>query len=247
MGVRFPPIQGLVLPHYGAFWSSLRDEFGTSEEAVPLGTFEEIGVTKSGAPLPRTWLIHNDKQYLIQLQQSIFYFNWRKRDDAESYPRYSTIKPLFYTNLGRYVAFLEGEKLPIPKAVDCDLTYVNIIPMGEGGYTRDGFASVFPDVDWRLEAERFLLAPKGISWQATFDLPESAGELTAKVQSAKRASNGLPVVRFELVARNSGYNLPLGDTEDWFDLAHETIVLSFADLTSGEMQRDVWKRIDGTD
>ena len=247
MGVRFPPIEGLLLPHYGAFWSSLRDEFVRSEEASTLTIFDELVGSKSGAPLPRTWLIHKNEHYLIQLQQNIFYFNWRLGDAAQNYPRYATIKPLFYDYLERYVAFLKDEKLPVPEAVNCDLSYVNVIPEGAGGYSKNGFATVFRDMSWGSKTKRYLPPPKGVNWHAGFSLPDNTGELLAKAQMGKRLSDDCPVIRFELNARSPGFNLTLDETETWFDLAHETIVLSFVDLTSEKMRRDVWKIIDATD
>ena len=243
MGVKFAPIEGLLLSHFGLFWSSLRGEFGKSEEAVPLGSFEDLVMSKAGPPLPRTWLIHNDGQYLIQLQPNLFYFNWRRQDEVQNYPRYSTIKPLFHDYLQRYIEFLAREQLPQPDAVNCDLTYVNMIPTSPNGGSRDSFSSLFPDLSWRQAEDRFLTVPKTLSWQTTFDLPDGAGELTAKIQSAKRVSDDLPVLRFEITARGIGSKLPLNEIDHWFDLAHQTIVLSFVDLTSGETQREVWKRI----
>ena len=246
MGVTFPPIQGLRLTHFGLFWSSLRGEFGKSEEAVPLGLFEDLAMSMAGGPLPRTWLIHNDEQYLIQLQPNIFYFNWRRKGEAQNYPRYSTIKPLFYEYLKRYFEFLAQEKLPVPEVVDCNLTYVNMIPEGQDGESRKGFSDLFPDINWRHATDRFLPMPKALNWQATFDLPDDIGDLTAKVQNAKRVSDGLPVIRFEINVRSSGTDLSLDETEHWFDLAHQGIVTSFVDLTNVETQREIWKRIDAT-
>lgn len=245
MGVRFAPIQGLVLAHFGLFWSSLKDEFGKSEEAMPLGPFDELPMSTGGGPLPRTWLIHNDEQFLIQLQPNLFFFNWRRRDEAQSYPRYSTIKPLFQDYLQRFMEFLVQEELPGPEEVSCDLTYVNVIPKDQYEGSNDGLGSLFPDLTWRQEGDRFLQTPKNQTWQATFDLPDAAGELTAKIQSALRLPGNLPVLRFELTARSKGLKLPMAEIEHWFDLAHRVIVLSFVDLTSDELQRKVWKRVDG--
>lgn len=242
MGVRFAPIEGLVLTHFGLFWSSLREEFSKSEEAAPLSTSEGLALTKAGLPLPRVWLIHDDDEYLIQLQPNIFHFNWRRQDEVQIYPRYSRIKQLFYDYLQRYVEFLTQEQLPQPEAVECDLTYVNIIPQGQNGNSSDGLVGLFPDVNWRLEEDRFLPVPKALNWQTTFDI-DDAVELIAKVQSAKRASDDLPVLRFEINARDMRSKSPLDETEHWFDRAHEAIVLSFADLTSSKSQREIWKRI----
>ena len=144
MGVRFAPIEGLVLTHFGLFWSLLREEFSKSEEAIPLSISETLAVGKTGLPQPRLWLIHNEDQYLIQLQPNMFYFNWRRQDEAQDYPRYSSIKPLFYDYWQRYVEFLAREQLPQPEAVNCNLTYVNIIPKGQIGDSGDGFSGLFP-------------------------------------------------------------------------------------------------------
>ena len=243
MGVGFAPIEGLGLAHFGLFWSSLREEFSKSEEAAPLSISEGLAMSKTGLPLPRIWLIHNEEQYLIQLQPNMFYFNWRRQDEAQNYPRYSTIKPLFYDYLQRYVEFLAQEQLPQPEAVNCALTYVNIIPQGRNGDSSDGFSGLFPDVSWRRAEDRFLPVPKALSWQITFDVLDDAVELTAKIQSAKRKSDELPVLRFEINARDMRSKSPLNETEHWFDSAHEAIVLSFVDLTSYKTQCEIWKRV----
>ncbi len=247
MGVKFAPIEGLLLTHFGLFWSTLRDEFDTSEEVAPLGSAEELPpMTHGGTILPRSWLIHNDPQYLIQLQPNIFYFNWRQLDEAQEYPRYSKIKPLFHKYLQRYIEFLKEEELQFPKSVVCDISYVNIIP--EGQYDEpNGLSSLFPDACWRQKKGRFLPLPSGLNWNTVFDLPDEAGRLTAKIQSAKRKTDERRVFRFEINVRSKGSGLPLGEIEGWFNRAHEAIVLSFVDLTGEKIQREVWKQIDDAD
>ena len=245
MGVRFAQIEGLQLTHFGLFWSLLRGEFGRSEEASPLGTIEDLIISKGGGPLPRTWLIHNDEQYLIQLQPNIFFFNWRRQKDTGEYPRYATIKPLFHDYLHRFLEFLTKEQLPLPEAANCELTYVNMIPERQIGGAIDGIGGMFPDLSWRQLKDRYLQAPNSIIWQTTFDLPDDAGELTTKIQSAKRVADDVSYLRFEISARGVGSKLPMDTLEGWFDLAHEAIVLSFVDLTGIEMQREVWERTDG--
>lgn len=245
MGVRFVPIEGLHLAHFGLFWSLLRTKFGRSEEAVPLGTIDDLIMSKVGGPLPRIWLIHNDEQYLIQLQPNIFYFNWRRREDTGEYPRYATIKPLFHDYFHQFLEFLTREQLPNPKAANCELTYVNLIPESQIGGSIDGIGGMIPNLSWKQLKDRYLQAPNSINWQTTFDRPDDAGELTIKIQSAKRVADDVSYLRFEISARSVGSKLPLDTLENWFDLAHEAIVLSFVDLTSIEMQRDVWNRVDG--
>lgn len=243
MGIRFKPIDGLTLAHLGLFWASVKDDFGKSEEASPLMDSLDEASLRSGVLYPRLWLIQNDDQYLIQLQPNIFFFNWRRQQDDQNYPSFSTITPLFHKYLGLYIKFLADLDLPPPEAVSCDLTYVNMIPDEKDGEPNYGFSNLFPDLVWRNNEDRFLPVPKALSWQTTFDFLEDVGELTAKIQSAKRKSDGQPLLRFELTARNRDSRLPLDEIDGWFEIAHRMIVMSFADLTSSEAQTQVWKRV----
>lgn len=244
MGVRFAPIDGLLLPHFGLYWSSLRSDFVKADEAVPLGAADQLVLSKVAGPVPRTWLIHKDEHFLIQLQPNLFFFNWRKLDEAQPYPRYATIGPLFQQYFGQYLKFLVGEDLPSPETFGCELTYVNVIPEDEDESFPGSFSGLFPDVIWRQAEDRFLPTPNSVSWQTTFDMQDDAGEVTAKVQSAMRRADRFPVLRFEISCRSSGLNLSFDDKDNWFDLAHRTIVMSFVDLTSDETQRKVWRRSD---
>lgn len=246
IGVKFPPIDGLMLTHFGLFWALLKDEFTTSQEAVPLGQIDEQPVRVSGLPLPRVWLIHEEQQYLLQLQPNLFYFNWRQQDPKVQYPRYKTIKPLFYRHLDAFFTFLEKEGLALPELLSCNLTYINLIDGDPESGLKDLYGSLFPDASWRHLDDRYLSTPTAINWQSTFDMPEGDGELAAKIQSAKRRSDSHPLLRFEINVQSPSSGLPLDQTEAWLDSAHKAIVLSFADLTSEEMQRSIWKRSDGT-
>lgn len=244
IGLRFPVIAGLHLPHIGLFWSDVKGQFGSCEEASPLGPLEELHIGTTGAPLPRTWLIHDSGQYLIQLQPNIFFFNWRRRDEHVDYPRFAKIKQLFDEYLERYFEFLASENLKAPEAVSCELSYVNLIPTGQEALV--DASTLFCDHSWFNSEGRFLHEPKAYNWQTTYDLPQSAGELAAKIHSVKLVADGSPAIRFEMSARNSGHELHPDETTAWFDLAHETIVQSFADLTNADVQREIWGRTDGS-
>ena len=244
MGVKFAPIEGLTLAHFGLFWATLRDEFARSEEAIPFGTPTEIPVREGGLPLPRLWLVHNDEQFLIQLQPNIFYFNWRRRDDDQTYPSYDAINPLFRKYLTLYFTLLSSEGLPPPVAFSCDMSYINLITEQSNDSANGSPTNLFPDFVWRQSKERFLPRPKAVNWHSVFDLPDGAGDLSARVQSATRVADGSAVLRFEIKATGGEQRLTLKETEKWFDIAHRAIVLSFVDMTNSDIQREVWKRTD---
>jgi len=245
MGVKFEPIEGLTLAHFGLFWATLRDEFGKSEEAIPLGTPADIPMRAGGGPLPRLWLVHNDEQFLIQLQPNIFYFNWRRRGEKQAYPSYDSIRPLFEKYLSSFFAFLEHEGLPTPSAFSCDLTYVNIIPTLAEKMEKIELGYLFPDFSWNSTEERALTHPKAVNWHSAFDLADEAGDLTAKIQSATNKEDGSSVIKFEINASGGTKLLSLSETDTWFEIAHSAIVMAFADLTISDAQRELWGRKNG--
>lgn len=245
IGVRFEAIDGLHQAHFGLFWSELRDELSTSQEAAPLPPLkgETLVEFELGLP-PRTWLVHRDGEHLLQLQRDAFFFNWRRGAEESPYPRYSTIKPKFCDYFSRYLAFLEREQVSVPTGFNCSLAYVNIIPHEPSESAPSWFSRVFRDVGWQDSPKRDLPNPKGMLYKANFSLAEDLGELVVTIQSVKRRSDDLPAFRFEINVVNQRSDLSLSESDAWFDAAHEVVVKAFADLTSEEAQFHVWKRID---
>jgi len=72
-------------------------------------------------------------------------------------------------------------------------------------------------------------------------LSDTTSRLHVHMQMGQLPQTGLPVLRLELTARGIGATQSLDTMRQWFDFAHETIVRAFADLTSEQVQRDVWK------
>jgi hypothetical protein len=60
------------------------------------------------------------------------------------------------------------------------------------------------------------------------------------IQNGRRVSDNRRLFRFELTARGIGSDVSSEGMRGWFDLAHEWIVLGFADCTGKDMQRTVW-------
>ena len=243
LGVRFRPVPGLTATHFGLYWSQIKDQFGRCEHAAPIAPVEGTTDAATGLPLPRVWLIHNDEEFLIQLQPNLFFLNWRKTDGQRKYPRYATVKPEFERQLFRYFDFLNSIGLARPEPNNCELTYVNIIPKGQGWDSNADIRNIWPDIVWRGSSERFLRAPKALNFRVSFDLPQNAGELIITLQNASRKTDNEPALRLELSARG---DLPTPSTkamDDWFELAHEWIVRGFADATDRGVQDKFWKRL----
>lgn len=241
-GATFAAIKQFTTAHGGLFWSRIRDEFPEAEHAAPLATPAEGWFDSNlGLPLPRQWFISKDKQGLIQLQGDCLFFNWRRINDDDVYPRYGSVVRSYREILSAFLAYLSEMQFPTPAVTGCELTYVNHIPQTDGWKSANDLSSVFRDFIWNPALGRFLPTPKSAAWKAQFPMP-SGGILTASLAQATRVRDQMPTLKFELSAKKTFQEKPFDDIWSWLDEAHEWIVRGFSDLTQDEIQRKVWKR-----
>lgn len=242
-GIVFETIKGFKGGHLGLFWQKVRDEFPTSEHALRLGFEPEDNVDLTNY-FPRIWFINKQQNTLIQLQDNTFFFNWRRMEEEEAYPRYSTIMQAFKKYLGIFDDFLKEEGLGSTHPKSCELTYINHIPKAEGWESLSDINQVFPDFSWNSTGKRFLPEPEHLAGQISFPLPKGQGTLKLTLQYGQRKFDKWPVLVLRNSATGLGADKSMGAVWDWFEVAHEWIVRGFADLTGAKIQKDIWKRTD---
>jgi uncharacterized protein (TIGR04255 family) len=247
-GVLFGALTGLRTAHIGVFWERIRQEFPSVDEAPPLSTVIEtqdvspsleiaVGLVPA---LPRTWFLTEDGHRLVQLQRDRFVYNWRRKSpDDGDYPSYDTVIVDFERLWGLFGEFVAREKLGDLVARQLELAYVNIIPddrIPEGN-------PVFVDQARDLSRTRFLPDPESFEWRTSYRLPEDSGRLHVLISTAREVVTGAPLKKLDMIARGINDAGSSGEMRTWFDLAHEWIVLGFADVTTSSMQTNVWRRI----
>ena len=247
-GILFETIKQFLVPHFGLLWDKFRNEYPRCRHVDPLmplietPTRSEPDTRFSEVPLPRVWFVHDDGR-IIQVQRDRFHHNWRKLKPTDEYPRYDAVFQMFRTHFDTFQKFLTEHNLGGIVPRQYEMTYVNIIPQGEGWVTEEDMLKVFPDFVWRSVKDRFLPHPTVINWQTNVNLPNEAGRLHMNIQNAIRTADKHGVLRLELTARGIGTDQSLDGMQDWFDLAHEWIVRGFADITDIQIQKNVWGRI----
>ena len=240
-GIRFEPLPQLKVPHIGLLWEKFRQEYPVTQHAIPIATDTSLLVDETtGVPLPRIWFISKADNELVQFQLDRFYYNWRHRGD--DYPRYPSIVEKFEKAKRQLDAFTDELLLGTITIVECELTYINHIPKGQGWESIDDLPKVIRDFTWQKQKHSFLPAPANVAWQTRFPLPNGKGWLNVKLNQAKRKVDGVPLLILELAAKGLGKETPATALRNWFDLAHEWIVRSFTDLTTKEIQETIWKR-----
>ena len=242
IGVEFQHLQRLKLPHVGALWDQFRKEFPIADHAPPIASEASAPIIDSstGLPLPRAWFINTTQSRLIQFQPDRLYFNWRRRDQDSIYPRYPELIERFSEIYSIFDRSLAELGLGVIQPTAYEITYINHIVQETGSDASAEMSKVFRDFLWSEATDRYLPRPTNIAWQSTFELPEGQGRLNAKVNPAKRSSDFADILLFELSARGSSQ----ANTEfrKWFDMAHDRIVKGFADLTTVDIQQNIWGR-----
>jgi uncharacterized protein (TIGR04255 family) len=242
MGVQFDPLHNLHAAHLGLFWSRIQKEYPHTEDQTPLSPTVEPSDIKPSAPtvsaialtvppLPRCWFLSEDKTQLIQVQRDRFLRNWRQVKGNEPYPRFTRLAREFQRAWNAFLSFAGEQGLGSVKVNQCELAYINNIEKGVGWSELGELHGVFPLLNPR-EQGSFLPSAEALSWQARYKLPEGRGRLHVEVSPIFRGRDMKLVLSFALAARGA----PAGDSSEqiaaWFELSHEWIVRSFAELTS---------------
>jgi len=248
-GVAFKPLQQFLAPHVGVLWSHLREKYPDLEEKPPL-TPPSLATNKerSDEPVvfphlgPRNWFVSKDGARLIQVQKDRFLHNWRKTDPEAMYPRYSSLMEEFRANFNQFREFIDKRALGLIEPMEFELTYVNVIPEGEGYQGLANIKALFPDFGRGQDPQRLLLEPVGINWTTFYRLPEQQGKLTISINDGTRKTDGRPIVRLLLSARGLPSDGNLKGMDVWFDSARHSIVSAFVNIVSEDVQIKDWGR-----
>lgn len=237
LGRVFLPRQDFLVPHFGAFWQEVRDQFPGTSHAPQVADGAQDLIAEDGVVLPRVWLLSEDSTQLVQLQQNRFYFNWRQTSATTEYIRFQRAMPecvRMWERFSRFVLSVTGQPL---QPVRNEMTYTNYIDL-DGAPTGFEIArQALKDHGWQ-GGDRVLAPPSAINCTYQFEAPNSLGTLKASVVSAMRTSSGLPTLKLELTLRGKASDEV--SFESWLVGAHDYVVQAFVDLTTAEMHRR-WK------
>ena len=147
LSIQFASLVGLKSAHIGLFWQRIRSEYpSVTEQATIQPVFETFGIptqvqpiqieTFMTPPLPRYWFERPNAPDLLQIQQDRILHNWRQQiENSRVYPRYETVKASLEKELEVFQKWLAEESIGEIKPNQCEVTYVNIIPTGDDGYS----------------------------------------------------------------------------------------------------------------
>jgi uncharacterized protein (TIGR04255 family) len=242
-GLGFAPFTAFKAAHYGVFWDLIRKDYPECDDKPQVVDVANppIGMPE-WFPLPRVWYLHRNRNYLIQLQPNRIWLNWRRLNDAEEYPRFEALLPVFRDTVGQFADFVKTYNIGDFVATGAELSYVNHIPVGDPSRLYSDVGEFMADVRW-AGGRKTLPNPDGIVWRTEFNMGDD--RLSVDLKSGKeRAGAQRPLYLLEIRASTSAVAHASGNFFEWFGRANKLIVEAFCEVTTPEAQRDYWQRID---
>ncbi len=239
-GIRFDSIKELRSGHFGILWQKFRHDFPKTEDhdlIAPISQEDFENFDK--LPLRRVWFIHRNENELVQVQRNRFLYNWREREEGDEYPGYEKVINNFVRYLSLFQEFLVEENLGNIATKEYELTYIDLIPQGQGWENLGNLEKVFPNLLSLTGQGIPSTNVRVINWQTILDLPNGLGQLNIAIRSGQRKTNNQPLLHIQTRALSKGQSESM---PAWFDAAHTTITELFLNLVSSEIQKKFWGR-----
>lgn len=253
LGMQFKRIPRFAVVHLGLLWEQFKGEFPRWQEVPPLEpSFEVFGspqgpeggfqISMVTGLLPRLWLINDADTKLLQIQPDRFIHNWRKVGTADVYPRYEQIRSGFLSAVERFSRFLVEHQLDALQPNQCEVSYINHIPIPEGQNWQRHLGRVF--VAWNDDATGARFEIEDVRFLTRHLLRLSDGSPNARLISQMEPTvqrNGRPMLALNLSVRGRPSREDLESVVSFFDAGRDCIVRQFTAMTTPEMHK-LWGR-----
>jgi uncharacterized protein (TIGR04255 family) len=239
LGVRFSPIGGWNVFHYGLLLGKFKNEYPKQELHPPLGevTFQMSPVGALADVPVRCWFINRDDTQLVQIQNNCFIRNWRKTDQTPDYLHYDVIRPLFQRDWTLFQDFLREHGLRRPTLWQCEVSYINHFVRGRDWNDYSDLNKLYPA--WRgVAAEGLFARPETVAFTASYGLPD--GSLQFVSQPAIRRSDGAEIIQLSITALGKPTGSEDEDILKLLDRGREAVVRGFAAFLDDATQKTKW-------
>lgn len=247
--VHFNPLAELDVSHLAALREAFRERYPRFQQQPPLPPQgpEELGgelpvpqfsiQIQPMTFLPRCWYLSQAEDLLVQVQQDRFVLNWRNLPNGSDYPRHAAMRERLRAEFTLFNDTLLGQGLPPLTRLNAELTYINHIRPAEGIWSDHAQAArVFRA--WKT-TEVAGLRFEEVRFADRYTFENAAGQPTGRlyvvVEPVVDFPSATPAYRLVLTARG-GESPNAEDLLDFFDEARRSIVRTFDEMLTSEMQ-----------
>ena len=134
--------------------------------------------------------------------------------------------------------FLLAEGFSLPKVLQCEVTYVNLIAKRHGWQKMADWWQVFPFLAQPMKTG-FLPPPESQRFNVNYVMPNENGRL--RISVVNTVKDGDEAIAMNVTARGKPASSDLNGILTWMDLGREWVVKGFTDFTSSEMHK-IWQK-----
>jgi len=194
------------------------------------GAFYAPGLAFMGQPEPRYWLVSQDDQELLQVQNSYLALNWRSRNETSSYPGFGEMKSRF-SNLLETVKNGLSRHEGTFKPTRAELTYIDIIRPGAlWSAHQDTHKLLNVTLPSDTSYEQLSFAYSKQLWRSS---EKFIGRLHVAVTPVLDWVKQEPQLNLNFTARSADFqDSEIGSVLEFMDMAHAEIEDSFHRLVS---------------
>lgn len=234
LGVRFAPIPGWNIFHYGLLLQDFRADYPLQELRPPIGNVaiqfsaQESGFT--GMPV-RGWFINERSTELVQVQNDCFIRNWRKTEESPEYLHYEFIRPRFQRDWLKFRNFLEKNNLPDPDVWQCEVSYINQFVRGREWRDFNDLSELYRICSNGI-ASSLLEKTQMMMFATSYVLPNDRGTLQFLSQPGIRRNDGAEIIQLTVTAAGRPRSSEESEILSWLDSGREAVVQGFTHFTS---------------
>lgn len=251
LGLQFSTPENFTPAHIGVFWHEcLGEEWKNVKVEPPLdkqierldaqGIFSAQRLSLDPVfPSPRLQFTNASDERMIQLQDTWFVYNWRKRKGR--YPTYRKLLPDFLGQFSAFLQFVEEKGLGEIKLNQWEVTYINHILKGTVWNDIQDWESVIPEIFGpAAQPPCGILETVNTNWTVLLD--DDAGRLRVNIRHVRlRGDENEEAIDFRLTTRGPIKSTDEKEIKSALGKGHDAIVRTFVEATSAKAQK-YWRR-----
>ncbi len=243
--IEFAPLRGFHIPHIGLLWEPIREEFPKYNVIPSLPASQdtyswEEARSRQGVSVAvnifdvRCQFLHKDGHRLLQIQNDRLVQNWR--GTGSEYPKFEAVHACFIKEWERFVAFTKAEKMSSPSVAQCEITYVNELPQGQGWETLDDVGGLFRSWGFGVEGHP---APETIGMQVNY-LVDKTTRLRVEIKHMVNSSDLSESLQVILRTRGRPAGNSSSEITQWMQKARDYANNAFRAIMSESIKKK-WK------
>lgn len=253
LGAQFAPLENFNTGHFGLFWERLgRNEWPIVGEEPPLDPqFEQFEAPRwrtvrnlqfklqPGFQQGRLTLQNADRDRMIQLQDTRFLLNWRKRTSGTEvkYPSDKVLIGEFESKFAFLEKFVAEHNLGELQLNQWEITYVDSFPQDELWQSPADWQHILPGLFGTLSTttqSELSLEHRAAEW--SYEIRPKKGRLHVNAQVGFLTESGRPSLLLNLTARGPIGGSGIASLREGLDLGHLVSVREFLAMVDPEIK-----------